>query len=76
MKTIVITGATSGIGLACVKKFIKDDCLIVGTGRSIMRLNYINKIVYVIFYYYLINHLEYFQLDYHYFLYIALLNLL
>ena len=45
MKTIVITGATSGIGLACVKKFIKDECLIVGTGRSVMKLNYINKIV-------------------------------
>ena len=45
MKTIIITGATSGIGLACVKKFLQDNCLIVGTGRNNKKLNYIKKIV-------------------------------
>lgn len=37
-KTVVITGATSGIGLGLAKAFLKEDYNVVGTGRSAERL--------------------------------------
>ncbi|VVE10564.1 3-oxoacyl-ACP reductase [Pandoraea iniqua] len=37
-KTVVITGATSGIGLGLAQRFLKDGYNVVGTGRSRARL--------------------------------------
>jgi NAD(P)-dependent dehydrogenase (short-subunit alcohol dehydrogenase family) len=37
-KTVVITGATSGIGLGLAKAFLKEGYNVVGTGRSSERL--------------------------------------
>lgn len=33
-KTVVVTGATSGIGLAVVKLLLEKDCSVIGIGRS------------------------------------------
>ncbi len=41
--TVLITGATSGIGLACAKLFAKNKYNIVITGRRIERLNSIKN---------------------------------
>src|SRR5260370_6516937 len=37
-KTVVITGATSGIGLGLAETFLKEGYNVVGTGRSTERL--------------------------------------
>ena len=43
MNTIFITGATSGIGLACVKMYLDNNNFVIGVGRNNKRLNYIKK---------------------------------
>ena len=42
-KTVVITGATSGIGLACARKFAQNGDRLILTGRNEQRLNEICK---------------------------------
>ena len=42
-KTILITGATSGIGLACARKFAANGDRLILTGRNERRLNDISK---------------------------------
>ena len=38
-KVVVITGASSGIGLACAKKFFREGFQVVVTGRDEKRLH-------------------------------------
>jgi short-subunit dehydrogenase len=38
MKTVIITGSTSGIGEACVKIFLKNSWKVIATGRNIEKL--------------------------------------
>lgn len=38
MKTVMITGATSGIGRACAQRFVKEDWRVIATGRNSERL--------------------------------------
>ena len=42
-KTVLITGATSGIGLACARKFSQNGDRLILTGRNEQRLNEICK---------------------------------
>lgn len=42
-KTVLITGATSGIGLACAKRFAENGDRLILTGRNEQRLAEINK---------------------------------
>ena len=42
-KTILITGATSGIGLACARKFAENGDRLILTGRNEQRLAEIKK---------------------------------
>ena len=42
-KTVLITGATSGIGLACAKKFAENGDRLILTGRNEQRLSEIRK---------------------------------
>ena len=42
-KTVLITGATSGIGLACARKFAQNGDRLILTGRNEQRLNEICK---------------------------------
>ena len=42
-KTVLITGATSGIGLACARKFAQNGDRLILTGRNEQRLNEIRK---------------------------------
>ena len=42
-KVVLITGATSGIGLACAKKFAANGDRLILTGRNAHRLNEIRK---------------------------------
>ena len=42
-KTVLITGATSGIGLACARKFVENGDRLILTGRNEQRLNEIRK---------------------------------
>ena len=37
-KTVIITGATSGIGLACARAFARDGYRVIVTGRSQSKL--------------------------------------
>jgi NAD(P)-dependent dehydrogenase (short-subunit alcohol dehydrogenase family) len=37
-KTVVVTGATSGIGLAAVKIFVSEGAVVIGVGRSADRI--------------------------------------
>lgn len=37
-KTVLITGATSGIGEACAQRFAKEGCRVIVTGRNQQRL--------------------------------------
>lgn len=39
MKTIVITGSTRGIGLGLAKEFLKRDCAVVVSGRTLAAVN-------------------------------------
>tara|TARA_B100000965_G_C19589924_1_gene757462 strand:+ start:2070 stop:2798 length:729 start_codon:yes stop_codon:yes gene_type:complete len=43
MRTIFITGATSGIGLACVKLFLNKNNIVIGLGRNVNQLKHIKK---------------------------------
>ena len=43
MRTVFITGATSGIGLACVKLYLDNNNFVIGVGRNNKKLNYIKK---------------------------------
>ena len=38
-KTVLVTGAGSGIGLAAAKKFIENDCRVILCGRTLEKLN-------------------------------------
>lgn len=42
-KTVLITGATSGIGLACARKFAENGDRLILTGRNEQRLNEIRR---------------------------------
>ena len=42
-KTILITGATSGIGLGCARKFAANGDRLILTGRNVMKLEAIRK---------------------------------
>ena len=42
-KIVLITGATSGIGLACARKFAENGDRLILTGRNEQRLNEIKK---------------------------------
>ena len=42
-KIVLITGATSGIGLACARKFAENCDKLILTGRNEQRLNEIKK---------------------------------
>ena len=42
-KIVLITGATSGIGLACARKFAENGDRLILTGRNEQRLNEIRK---------------------------------
>ena len=42
-KIVLITGATSGIGLACARKFAENGDRLILTGRNEHRLNEIRK---------------------------------
>ena len=42
-KTVLITGATSGIGEACAKKYAADGDRLILTGRRADRLNDLKK---------------------------------
>lgn len=42
-KIVLITGATSGIGLACARKFAENGDKLILTGRSEQRLSEIRK---------------------------------
>ena len=42
-KTVLITGATSGIGLACARKFAENGDRVILTGRNEQRLSEIGK---------------------------------
>lgn len=42
-KTVLITGATSGIGLACAKKFAEDGYRVIVTARTEEKLNRVIK---------------------------------
>ena len=42
-KIVLITGATSGIGLACARKFAANGDKLILTGRNEHRLNEIRK---------------------------------
>ena len=46
MNTIFITGATSGIGLACVKMYLDNNNFVIGVGRNNEKLNLIKKNLY------------------------------
>lgn len=42
-KTVLITGATSGIGLGCARKFAENGDRLILTGRNEKRLEEIRK---------------------------------
>ena len=42
-KTALITGATSGIGEACARKFLKAGYRVIATGRNIEKLNHLKE---------------------------------
>ena len=42
-KIVLITGATSGIGMACARKFAENGNRLILTGRNVDRLNDIQK---------------------------------
>ncbi len=43
MKTVLITGATSGIGLACARKFAANGDRLILTGRKVEKLEAIGQ---------------------------------
>jgi len=44
-KSVVITGATSGIGLATAIRFIQEGAFVIGVGRSAKRINRAQKMI-------------------------------
>ena len=43
MKTVLITGATSGIGLGCARKFAENGDRVILTGRNAEKLEAIKQ---------------------------------
>jgi short-subunit dehydrogenase len=40
MKTVIISGASTGIGLAIAEKFVKEDMNVIGLARDFTKTNF------------------------------------